>query len=299
MSKQGAGYTVWRWLKAQGCDQAAKEIEEKLGITHDLETLAGSLVPRELEDFLANQPTLSERLAVAAKDDKFVEFEASVTAKGFYKDAEEGTLEHLERRSKLLQKYMERTGVSLGEPATSAAGNAKAEEEAEDKKSLGNAAMTGKDYDLAVQFYTEAIALSSTGPNSHVYYSNRAAAYCSQSRYANAISDCEAALKLVPDYSKAAARLGLANFYTENYEAAIAAYERAVAIEPDNKSHSDALAKAKGKLAKKQSGLPVGRSAPSSSSSSSSAAAPKYGRPHGWYGWYGRHGSRWTWLAPQ
>jgi hypothetical protein len=99
MSKQVAGYTVWRWLKAQGCEQAAKEVAEKLGVTHDLEALSGSLVPRELEDFLANQPTLSERLAIAGKDDKFVEFEASVTAKGFYKDAGEGTLEHLERRS--------------------------------------------------------------------------------------------------------------------------------------------------------------------------------------------------------
>jgi hypothetical protein len=58
--------------------------------------------------------TLGERLSLAEKDSTFVTFEETVASKGFYKDVTVGSLEYLERRAKLLQKYMERTGSTLG-----------------------------------------------------------------------------------------------------------------------------------------------------------------------------------------
>jgi hypothetical protein len=41
----------------------------------------------------------------------------------------------------------------------------------------GNQAISGKDYRKAVDLYSQAISLASRGPNSHIYYCNRAAAW--------------------------------------------------------------------------------------------------------------------------
>jgi small glutamine-rich tetratricopeptide repeat-containing protein alpha len=98
--------------------------------------------------------------------------------------------------------------------------------------------------------YTEALDLSPAGPNAHVYYSNRAAAHCHVKDYKSAISDCEASLAMEPNYVKAVSRLGLANFFEGKYEDSVAAYEKAVILEPDNKASIDALQKAKNKLNK-------------------------------------------------
>lgn len=273
------GFAITRYLKkikesTQNPEDVAKAItliEGALDCKATAENfLSLSTFPKDLEEIFNDgvkvNSSFGEQLALAEKDEKFIAFEDQVKSKGFYEGVAVGSLEYLERQSKLLQKYVERTGSSLGAAPQAPGGNAKAEEEAEDKKGLGNTAMTAKDYDLAVQFYSEAISLSSNGPNSHVYYSNRAAAYCSLNRYQEAVKDCEASIRLVPDYCKAVARLGLANFYMERYAEAIHAYEQAVKLEPDNKSHADALSKAKSKLAKKQ--------APKSAPSSSSVVAP-------------------------
>lgn len=277
--------SVVAWLREQAKDSAnaaslesaAKSVEDALSCHKTTTTFLASTSPKTLDEVFSaglsvlftGPVTLGERLSLAEKDSTFVTFEETVVSKGFYKDVTVGSLEYLERRAKLLQKYMERTGGStLG--GGSGGVSAKAEEEAEDKKGLGNTAMTAKDYDLAVQFYTEAIELSRAGPNSHIYFSNRAAAYCSLKKWNDAIKDCKDSLQLVPDFTKAVARLGLANFYAENFEDAVAAYEHAMVLEPENKAHSEALAKAKAKLTKKQTGR---RDAPSSSSSSSSSAA--------------------------
>lgn len=52
--------------------------------------------------------------------------------------------------------------------------------------------------------------LSPTGPNSHVFYSNRAAARLQMGLYTAAASDAEQAVALAPTYTKAMVRLGSA-----------------------------------------------------------------------------------------
>jgi len=283
--EQQLGMSVAAWLREQAkesenaasLESAAKMVEDSLSCQKTTASFLASTSPKTLDEVFSaglsvlftGPVTLGERLSLAEKDATFVTFEETVASKGFYKDVTVGSLEYLERRAKLLQKYMERTGSTLG-GGGSGGSSAKTEEEAEDKKGLGNTAMTAKDYDLAVQFYTEAIELSRAGPNSHIYFSNRAAAYCSLKKWNDAIKDCKDSLQLVPDFTKAVARLGLANFYAENFDDAVAAYEHAMVLEPENKAHSEALAKAKAKLTKKQTGR---RDAPSSSSSSSSSSA--------------------------
>lgn len=78
-------------------------------------------------------------------------------------------------------------------------------DEAEKLKAQGNAKMSSKEYDAAIDFYTQAIAKDGTNA---VYYSNRAAAYSSKSDHQNAINDAEKALEVDPSFVRAYHRLG-------------------------------------------------------------------------------------------
>lgn len=185
--------------------------------------------------------TAGVALAKAETDAKFGSFCDAVKAKGFYKGCEEGSVTYLQRQAKLVAKFAEKAKAQVKDTAA-------LEAEAEAKKAEGNAAVASKDFDRAIALYNEALDLSPAGPNSHVYYSNRAAAHCHKHNYKEAINDCEASISIEPTYVKALSRLGLANFYEGNYEEAADAYEKVVDIEPDNKSAADALKKAKNKL---------------------------------------------------
>lgn len=122
-------------------------------------------------------------------------------------------------------------------------------EQAESLKSEGNSFMQKKEYLKAVASYTEALKLSPSGPNSHVYFSNRAAALLSIKRFSDAISDSERSLALRPDYGKAHARLGLAHFLMGNYRQAMEAYTVSLKYDPENKSSQSYLEKAAKRLA--------------------------------------------------
>ncbi len=176
-----------------------------------------------------------------------------VSKKGFYNGCEVGSLEYLQRQAKLVQKFGQKAQIVE-------ASKEEKETQAEAKKGEGNVAISAKDYLTAVQCYTRAIEISPNGPNTHVYYSNRAAAYCYLNQHDLSVEDCESAISLKKDYTKAYSRLGLSNFHLGRYEEAVLAYEKLVELEPTNKSHQEELRKAKKKLEKS--------SAPSSSSSS-------------------------------
>lgn len=122
------------------------------------------------------------------------------------------------------------------------------EREAEKQKSKGNAHMANREYDLSVAAYTKAIELSSNGPQSHVYFSNRAAALCYLERYSEAEQDSMKSLSLNPSYGKAHARLGLSRFFMQDYEGAIDAYNAALRFDPENAASKSYLAKAQAKL---------------------------------------------------
>jgi tetratricopeptide (TPR) repeat protein len=134
-------------------------------------------------------------------------------------------------------------------PLSSSVQNPKDIQEAERFKSMGNTHMQEKEFQEAANCYTQALKISPSGPHSHVYFSNRAAAMVSMKRFNEAILDSERSLSLRPDYGKAHARLGLAHFLLGNYRQAMEAYTVALKYEPDSKSSKNYLEKAAKRLA--------------------------------------------------
>jgi small glutamine-rich tetratricopeptide repeat-containing protein alpha len=62
--------------------------------------------------------------------------------------------------------------------------------------SIGNSALSAKDYEKAASFYKEAVALSPDGPNSHIYFSNLAAAQMYLEDYHAVVESCDKAIEL-------------------------------------------------------------------------------------------------------
>jgi small glutamine-rich tetratricopeptide repeat-containing protein alpha len=196
---------------------------------------------------------------------KFPMFVETVAKRGYFDGADEGSVEYLKRHAKVAAKFQSK--IETKSPAKEDDSiKLNREELAEEKKVAGNAAIAKKNYEEAIALYTEALALSPSGSNSHIYFSNRAAAYCHVNNYQQAAADCEKSVALNGSYVKAFSRLGLARFFLGQYQESIAAYERALHLEPSNKSHADSLKQAKQKLeeqTKRSSVAPPAQASPS------------------------------------
>lgn len=195
--------------------------------------------------------SVAQQVVEAESTDGFSQFVKVVSSKGYFKGVEEGSEEYVERMSKLIAKFKARTEASSGgagqkgdagaqaapvtaaasappaEAAASSAGGdtakqspkAAKEREAEEVKARGNKLLIAKDYEGAERCYTEALELSPSGPNSHVYLCNRAAALCYLGRNDDAVVDCQESIELNPSYAKAHTRLGYAYFQVRLGEA--------------------------------------------------------------------------------
>ncbi|SCU87573.1 LAME_0D10616g1_1 [Lachancea meyersii CBS 8951] len=106
--------------------------------------------------------------------------------------------------------------------------DAETKAKAEALKLEGNKAMAGKDFELAIQKYTEAIQIL---PSNAVYYANRAAAHSSLKDYSKAVQDAELSIKVNPSYSKGYSRLGFAQYALGKSEEALDAYKKVLDIE--------------------------------------------------------------------
>jgi small glutamine-rich tetratricopeptide repeat-containing protein alpha len=99
--------------------------------------------------------------------------------------------------------------------------------------------------------------------------------------YAKAATDCERALELDPNYSKAFGRLGYAQMHLNNLEKAKECYEKAMELDPGNESYSSSLGAVKLRLEAQrrksemtQGGPEAEKAQASSGSSSGSSSAP-------------------------
>lgn len=238
MSDAATAFAVLEWLEAKSADypgltDAMPSIEAafSVGLRSPTDFQKYSIYPISLNETLASgNKTLDNLPAGAAlniveSDDKFQPFKETVTKKGYFanedksSDLDSDSLEYAKRQAKLVRKFKEKSSKNWHSlSGVSNSNNSDSHSAAEDKKALGNTALQGKDYELAIQLYTEAIEMSPDGPTSHVYYSNRAAAYCHKSEYELAVADCQTCISLEPSFTRAYARMGLANFYLKRYE---------------------------------------------------------------------------------
>ncbi|RNF17791.1 putative small glutamine-rich tetratricopeptide repeat protein [Trypanosoma conorhini] len=164
--------------------------------------------------------------------EKFKAFLELIEKKGYFAGAEPGTEEYASRLEKAKQKFELRNNPYQGKSA-------------EEIKNKGNELMGMSKYKEAIAYYTKAIEME---PKNHVFFANRAAAHTHLKDYNSAIIDCEHAIALSPDYSKAYSRLGTALFYQEKYVRAVDAFSRACELDPANDRYKEDLKQAEEKV---------------------------------------------------
>ena len=120
---------------------------------------------------------------------------------------------------------------------------------ANDAKERGNEALAEGSYRSAVQFYTTAIN-QHHAPEQHVYYSNRAAAYCKLGDWEEALADAERCVLVRPDWGKGYFRKGMALQGAKRVGEAVNAYREGLAKDPANAGLKQALEHASGAASK-------------------------------------------------
>ncbi|CAM9696676.1 unnamed protein product, partial [Phaeothamnion confervicola] len=262
-------------VDASQLDDAIASLEASFGVIGDAEDDENfSYKPLTLEEVYAagirslNAKSFAAQLKEARGNETFHTLVKSVTAKGYFKGVEEGTPEYQDRLAKLVFKFQQRikaptaaattataaTPMAVGESADApaadgdGASDAAKESAAEEAKARGNVHIAKQEYDDAARCYSEAINLSPAGPSSHIFFCNRAAAYCYLGRYKDAVEDCLNSVDLNQNYVKAFSRLGFAHFKSEDWAAAVKAYTRALELEPGNAANRDYLKQAQAKL---------------------------------------------------
>jgi len=103
---------------------------------------------------------------------------------------------------------------------------------------IGNDFLLRGKYEDAYKAYSEAIRISPTGPQSHVYYSKRAATLLVLRNYQDAAKDAQWSIALQPTFAKGYARLGQALHFGQDFKGAIIAYNEALK-HADNDAEAD------------------------------------------------------------
>jgi len=103
-------------------------------------------------------------------------------------------------------------------------------EQAAAAKERGTKAFRKKDFEGAINAYTEALAIT---PEDHTLLSNRSAAYGSLEKYKESWLDAKECTRLRPEWPKGFARLGFALVHLFRLEEAKEAYETGLALECD------------------------------------------------------------------
>ncbi|PHH76721.1 hypothetical protein CDD82_3873 [Ophiocordyceps australis] len=110
---------------------------------------------------------------------------------------------------------------------------------ADELKALGNKAIADKNFDEAIDKFTQAIALQ---PENHILYSNRSAAYASKKQWDDALNDADKTTEIKPDWAKGWGRKGAALHGKGDLLGANDAYEQGLKLEASNAQLKSGLA---------------------------------------------------------
>ena len=151
----------------------------------------------------------------------------------------------------------------------------------EQLKNQGNTSFAMKDYDAALRHYASAINIDprDSGPQAHVLHSNVSAVYSSLGKWQEALRHGLRCKFLNPTFAKGYSRVGTAHANMNNYREAIAAFEMALRLDPDNQRVRESLERVRASVqAAAQSadaeGLAVGAATKRQVSSTGGADAP-------------------------
>ncbi|KAF4125014.1 stress-induced-phosphoprotein 1 [Geosmithia morbida] len=110
---------------------------------------------------------------------------------------------------------------------------------ADELKALGNKAIADKNFDEAIDKFTQAIAIQ---PENHILYSNRSAAHASKKDWDSALSDAIKATEIKPDWPKGWGRKGAALHGKGDLVGANDAYEAGLKYDASNAQLKSGLA---------------------------------------------------------
>lgn len=113
---------------------------------------------------------------------------------------------------------------------------------ADELKALGNKAIAEKNFDEAIDKFTQAIEIE---PTNHILYSNRSAAYASKREYKAALADAEKVTEIKPDWAKGWGRKGAAQHGLGDLLGAHDAYEEGLKLDPNNAQNKSGLSSVK------------------------------------------------------
>lgn len=99
----------------------------------------------------------------------------------------------------------------------------------EEYKTMGNEMMRQRNYQEAIKLYSNAIRKDASN---HVYYANRAAAYVELEMGQQALSDCNEAIRIDPDYIKGYSRKGAALMLLGRRDEALEAFQYILSVDP-------------------------------------------------------------------
>lgn len=115
-------------------------------------------------------------------------------------------------------------------------------DKADAAKTKGNASFKEKNYQQAIEHFSEAIKLV---PDKVEYLSNRSMAYLRNGNHEEALKDAEQCVSVNPDWSKGYSRKGAALLVMKNVDTALACYMKGLEVEPDNQNLLDGVAACK------------------------------------------------------
>ncbi|KAH7368006.1 heat shock protein STI1 [Plectosphaerella cucumerina] len=122
---------------------------------------------------------------------------------------------------------------------------------ADELKALGNKAIAAKDFDDAIDKFTQAIAID---PSNHILYSNRSAAHASKKEWDLALKDAEKTTEIKPDWAKGWGRKGTALWGQGDLLGAHDAYEEGLKHDPSNAGLKKDLAATKKQMEQETGG---------------------------------------------